>query len=224
MHMEKTEHPLLIWDTCQIIKDLVENHKIDNPDDERDEDELWAMYSQDACIFEFEWDCLCDTLTEKMKEILDDRHNMYWYVKVENFGWRGQDGHAEFCANDGRELLQNILPENTECTFKIYGYGENAFAMTNAHHDSPVLGQEWYYIYPVSCPLEGNEGEVVRDEDLAEFLCQTIQELDQNDFAKVINETTKLKVEPLNSDGLNNHMYMITEVEKGDDQVESKVS
>jgi len=46
----------------------------------------------------------------------------------------------------GSKLLQEILPR-TECTFKIFHRGDH-LEIHNAHHDSPIMGNEKYYIYP----------------------------------------------------------------------------
>lgn len=99
----------------------------------------------DAEETEEEWDMLCEELTG----LISFNEEKTWYATVSNFGWRNLDGEAGFKAENGRELLQRILPD-TDCHFKIYieGTGDDTVInLQNYHHDSPV-GNEWYEILP----------------------------------------------------------------------------
>ena len=98
---------------------------------------------------EWEWECLTNDLTEVMTTCSEDGH---WHVDVNNFGWRNQSGHKDISVATGQQLLAAILP-NTDCTFKIYRYGEDGLALQNWHHDSP-MGNEWYYITPTTEGVE----------------------------------------------------------------------
>ena len=90
---------------------------------------------------DYEWDDLCRELEHYM-----DKFNPsgLWYARVKNFGWMKREGHKRFQATKGIELLRQILPD-TDCSFRIYKYRKNGFAINNSHHDSPC-GAEWYYI------------------------------------------------------------------------------
>jgi hypothetical protein len=133
---------LLNWDTSEIIENQA-NYLLESGEyPEKTKDELYIMASEDSDLFNIEWDNLDNCLTE----IMDKKNkDIYWKVKVNNFGWRNLDGSKFLKAKSGKELLEGILPE-TECTFKIFNY-RNGFAVQNYHHDSPT-GNEWYYIVP----------------------------------------------------------------------------
>lgn len=131
----------LSWSTYEIAKDraeqLVEEGEYDNFD---------AAFT-DACgdsdLYDWEYEDVCECLTDFMKEVSDG--NRYWRCYVNNFGWRHQDGYKDFKAENGRELLREVLP-NTECTYYIYLSKDKAqIVINNAHHDAP-MGGEMYYI------------------------------------------------------------------------------
>jgi hypothetical protein len=132
--------PLLTWDTLDVIESQVELLREEHPD--RDDDALFQMAAEDGDLLDFEWDDLCDALTEAMGEINPDG---LWYAAVSNFGWRHLSGTKTFRACTGRELLRCVLPQ-TECSFKIYRDGD-LLQIDNAHHDAPT-GGEWYSIVP----------------------------------------------------------------------------
>ena len=92
----------------------------------------------------FEWECMCDELTEMMQKI---NPNGQWHCTVENFGWQARNGYKNFNATKGQSLLSNILPR-TDCHFRIFvegkGFGRY-FKIQNFHHDSPT-GNEWYKV------------------------------------------------------------------------------
>lgn len=133
--------PYLVWDSHEILmnqaKYLVESGQAE------DEDQGFAMACQDPVLMAWEWECLTDDLTDKLKAINPDGH---WHAEVENFGWRRLSGYSDFRAEDGKTFLQEILP-NTDCTFRIFLDAGNTFKIQNFHHDSPT-GNEWYTIRP----------------------------------------------------------------------------
>ena len=135
--------PFLVWDTCAIAehqaKFLVETGEV------ADEDEGFALACADSDLYAFAWDDLTECLTETLKDINPDG---YWHAEVENFGWRNQNGYADFEATDGRTLLSNILP-NTDCTFKVFLDPDNTLRIQNFHHDAPT-GNEWYTLKAVT--------------------------------------------------------------------------
>jgi hypothetical protein len=116
--------------------------------------ELITQGSNSGGDDELEWEDLTYELTQYMKKV---NPSGLWTASVKNFGWRGSDGQRdEFRADDGETLLFEILPQ-TECSFKIYAYGEDGIAINNAHHDSPVW-KEWYYVVPSKGEdVEGSE-------------------------------------------------------------------
>lgn len=129
------------WDTLNIIKGQVEFLKETGEYQDKTDDQLFNLAAEDSDLFDWEWESLCDCLTEYM---VRNKHGG-WLAEVKNFGWRSLNGHKHFEARTGRELLQAILPQ-TDCTFKVFRYGRG-LAIQNSHHDSPT-GNEWYYISP----------------------------------------------------------------------------
>ena len=100
----------------------------------------WGFSDED----EFEWESLCDTLTELMGKI---NKGGQWHCTVENFGWRGLPGWKNLKATTGQALLSGILPK-TDCCFKVHVMGKGFgryFMIQNFHHDSP-MGNEWYKV------------------------------------------------------------------------------
>ena len=87
------------------------------------------------------WDDVCGMLESVIRDMGEPTN---WLAKVENFGWDNRSGSLRFKAETGADFLTSVLP-NTDCSFKIYKYGEKGIAIDNAHHDKPT-GGEWYYI------------------------------------------------------------------------------
>jgi hypothetical protein len=139
---------LAVWDSLEIIKGQVEFLKENGEYPEKTDDQLFQIAAQDSDLFDFEWESLCDQLTEFMSA----NQNGGWKAVVEGFGWQGIGGMKTFTATTGKDLLHAILPK-TDCTFKIYRHGRG-LAINNCHHDSPT-GKEWYYIQP--CKLEKDQ-------------------------------------------------------------------
>lgn len=130
------------WDTCEITESQANFLKELGEYPDKTDEELFHIACEDSDVMQMAWDNMVDVITEHMH-----KHNKHsgWRAKVKNFGWRSQDGHKDFRAESGKELLSQVLPD-TECTFKVYRYG-HGLAINNAHHDSPTW-QEWYYISP----------------------------------------------------------------------------
>lgn len=101
---------------------------------------------QDSDFFSFEWDNLTEHVTELMKEKQKGYDSFCWKATVNNFGWRNLKGEKYFKAENGQELIREVLP-NCQCTFHIFNW-RNGFCIRNWHHDSPI-GNEYYYIVPV---------------------------------------------------------------------------
>ncbi len=104
----------------------------------------WGGENERSSDAEFEWENLCDSLTELMESI---NPKGQWHCTVENFGWRGLPGYKNLKATKGQELLSGILPK-TDCYFKVFvmGKGFGRYLMVqNFHHDSPY-GNEWYKV------------------------------------------------------------------------------
>ncbi len=136
--------PYVTWDTCDIARNqaefLKEQHK-EETGEELDDDKAFQQACEDWFIFESEWDSVCECLTELMTKINPNSYR--WRADVSNFGWRKQDGYKSFKAEDGKKLFQEVLP-NTECTFEVwYEEGDEEFAITNRHHDSPCGGERY---------------------------------------------------------------------------------
>lgn len=155
--MKKEKKPLFVWDVSEIIesefKFKMEMYEQDHTAHDKfpppDEEELRQEISGDSDLFENEWDGLIDGITEWIKA-----HNpsSYWYITVENFGWRSLSGEKWLYADNGADFLRGILPQ-TDCTFRIYRYKDagpysrNSLEIRNAHHDAPT-GNERYLVRP----------------------------------------------------------------------------
>lgn len=131
---------ILEWDECNIV---------DNEVEYMDEDEIRNELYKDTGLFTMRWDNMTENLSYIMKGLA--KRNYYknrWVASVNNFGWRNQNGTKTFRAENGQELLREILPK-TNCTFRIFKDGRNGIKIQNFHHDSP-MGNEWYYIKPMT--------------------------------------------------------------------------
>ncbi|MGD7035161.1 hypothetical protein [Methylotuvimicrobium buryatense] len=141
-HDQTSNVPILVWDTCDIA--LQQAQFLVESGEASDQDEGFTEACADSDLFTFEWEALTDCLTETMTSTNPDGH---WHAEVENFGWRRQNGGKYFKAENGRELLHELLP-NTECTFKIF-LEDGRLRIQNFHHDAPT-GNEWYTVRPVA--------------------------------------------------------------------------
>lgn len=145
----KNKKPILTWDTCDIteyaVKDLLEQGP------ELTEDEAHERVYNDSDLFDMEWECLCDRLTEEMEHTFKSE---YLYCEGCNMGWMHRNGHKYFRADSGEKLLHEVLPK-TDCTFKIFKYGKT-LVINNAHHDAPTGGE--IYIIKQATQKEINGG------------------------------------------------------------------
>jgi hypothetical protein len=131
--------PVLSWDTCDIAQNQAQ-FLIEQAQDEGltlTEDQAFNDACEDQDLYDFEWRDLCENLTDIMNRI--NPEGCDWLCKVANFGWMHRNGHKTFRANDGKKLLQEVLPE-TDCTFKIFDHGDH-ITINNAHHDAPTGGE-----------------------------------------------------------------------------------
>jgi len=146
---------VLEWDTAKIATNAVAD-RIENKEDlgygDLTDEQIEKQVNEDSDLYTWEWEYLCEALTELMKKIsYRNYYDNYWYVEVVNFGWRERSGHKYFKADTGRELLQAILPR-AHCTYKIFRPKDRRtplIKIQNYHHDSPV-GKEWYNIWPMT--------------------------------------------------------------------------
>lgn len=129
------------WDTYDITKAQAEFLKETGDHPDKTDDQLFQMACEDPDLLDWNWQDLCDYLTELMAR---NRHGG-WRAVINNFGWRSLNGSKLFRATNGKQLLSEVLPK-TDCTFRVYTYGRG-MAINNAHHDSPTWN-EWYYITP----------------------------------------------------------------------------
>lgn len=143
---------ILNWNTSEVQRHEI-NYQMEERSDEIEsgaitKEEIKNSVYENELIYESEWDYLTESLSELMKNKNKKSSGVYWKAKVENFGWNNRNGEKVFKADNGEQLLLQILP-NTECIFKVHNYGSYGFAIQNHHHDS-VTGNEWYYITPVT--------------------------------------------------------------------------
>ena len=143
---------LASWDESEIAEDRIQ-YLIDEEGHSQEEAERLAREDQD--LYSWEWESLEECLTE----ILKDRSLLgLVHIEVNNFGWRSLDGQQFADIENGKALLNAMLP-NTQCTFHIHEYQDGevkGLAVQNFHHDS-CTGNEWYYILPAkSCEVCGD--------------------------------------------------------------------
>lgn len=116
----KEKKPRLVWDECDIVDAEVERRMEEDNPDKLSKDEIRDQVNQDSVLFDMEWECMCDWLTELMTDIQTKGNNGYdWKAEVMNFGWDNRSGWKEFHAENGQDLLEAILPR-TQCMFKIF--------------------------------------------------------------------------------------------------------
>lgn len=130
----------LSWDQYEVTKGQAEF--LQEQDPELSEDDAWKQACDDDDAIATAWEDLLDEFTSWIKATGQE----HWHAEVKNFGWRSIDGHKDFTATDATTMLRQVLPD-TDCTFRIYKWGKDGFAINNAHHDSPAWA-EWYYIRP----------------------------------------------------------------------------
>ena len=139
---------ILEWNTCKIldreVKELLKNLDCDF----KNEDDARKSFIEDSWYWTEQWNFLCEELTEIMQTITaKNKYTDKWITTVQGFGWKNIDGEKTFNAENGKELLQAILPK-TDCTFQIFKE-RNKLKIRNWHHDSPT-GNEYYYIKPMT--------------------------------------------------------------------------
>jgi hypothetical protein len=148
----KQDKLIMEYDEFKISEEEIKYRKENKEDfgyEDLTDEEIEKMVYEDIDLFTFAWEDLKEYLTEVMSNL--NKRNYYkhkWKVNVNNFGWRNLDGFKEVNAERGEELLREVLP-NCDCTFRIFKDGKNGIKIQNFHHDSP-MGNEWYYIKPMS--------------------------------------------------------------------------
>lgn len=115
------------------------------------EEEASSAFS-DSDIYEWAWDDFVDMITDLMHEM--PNYTGYWHVEGWNLGWRNDTGYADIQADDGRTLLQGILPK-TDVTLQVTKPDEGTMLIKCWHHDSPT--GEYYSI--VVDPDDGDDYE-----------------------------------------------------------------
>ena len=146
--MSKIGKLVIEWDENKVIEEEIkfqlEESKQEIEAGETTEESIRNGIYADSYIVEVNFNSFIEDLTAIMNKKCKTN---YWKAEVNNFGWRRSNGNKVFQAEGAKELMNNMLP-NTQCTFKIYNYG-NGLAIQNFHHDSPT-GKEWYYIKPIA--------------------------------------------------------------------------
>lgn len=92
---------------------------------------------------EVEWEMGIDYLNELINDM--DNAGDSWKAEGRNMGWRNLTGHKEFRANNGEEMLREVLPD-TDCKCDIEVFTDR-IEMIVYHHDSPM--GESYVIKPM---------------------------------------------------------------------------
>ena len=61
------------------------------------------------------------------------------YIKGRNLDWRGSEGTKEFILKDSKDMIWELVPENTDFSFKIKrARGRNTYQARCSHHDCPA--------------------------------------------------------------------------------------
>lgn len=144
--MEEQKKPYLKYDESDIINAQVSYLKEMGEYPEKTEQELYDLASGDEFIFQDEWDNFKGELTEILNEI-DKNKNSLFKVKGKNMGWRHLEGYKTLRANNGEELLNEILPKTNEFSLSIWKTKTQIFIRCS-HHDAPT--GEFYYIKPLN--------------------------------------------------------------------------
>ena len=121
----------IIWDTSDIIDNQVAYLMEENPG--MIEEEAYSHACDDYGLLSFEWDDVCDSLTNWLEEL--DKGNGF-RVEGRKLGWMNRDGYLEVGECKGKDFLSKVLPD-TECTFTIEKHADR-LEIKNSHHDSPT--------------------------------------------------------------------------------------
>lgn len=93
---------LASWSTLEVIQSQVEWLKENGGNEGKTDDQLFQIASEDPDLFDYNYDCLCDYLTELMSK---NTHGG-WVAEVNNFGWRSLNGHKYFQAMTGNHYFK----------------------------------------------------------------------------------------------------------------------
>lgn len=144
--VEEEEKPVLTWCTLDITQGQAEFLKEQAKAEGRElsDDEAFKDACEDQDLITWAWDDLCGMLTELMVRINPEEKG--WHAEVTNAGWMCRSGYKDFEAEDGKKLLQEVLPK-TDVRLEIWDRG-TVIDIRCWHHDSPT-GKELYHIEPV---------------------------------------------------------------------------
>jgi len=117
---------------------------------EMSDEEIYAEVWENSDLYESAWEFMKDELSDAMEEIGEgrDEDNNYWYASGQRLGWQNRTGEKEFAADDGFDMLENILPDTSDLSLKIERIAPKELKITVWHHDSPT--GEFYFIEPMS--------------------------------------------------------------------------
>jgi len=137
-----TEKPVLTYDETDLIEEEVNYIFEENNEENETKDEIYNNLDYD--FLNYRWEEFKEDLNEILKDI---NKNNLWKAKGVNMGWRNLEGFKTFRAENGDELLKNILPNTSEFTLYIWKT-KTQLKIKCSHHDSPT--GEFYFIKPLN--------------------------------------------------------------------------
>ena len=103
---------------------------------EQIENAVW----EDSMLSEIHYENLIEDINWEFK----NKEGMLVKVEGSNMTWRNLKGTKEFVLNEPTDILNEIIPANTDCCFYLDKINDNEYEVELSHHDSPT--GEYYNI------------------------------------------------------------------------------
>ena len=96
--------------------------------------------SEDSMLSEIHY----ENLIEDINWEFENKEGMLVKVEGSNMTWRNLKGTKEFILNEPTDILNEIIPTNTDYCFYLDKINDNEYEVVLSHHDSPT--GEYYNI------------------------------------------------------------------------------
>ena len=103
---------------------------------EQIENAVW----EDSMLYEIHYENLIEDINWEFK----NKEGMLVKVEGSNMTWRNLKGTKEFILNEPTDILNEIIPTNTDYCFYLDKINDNEYEVVLSHHDSPT--GEYYNI------------------------------------------------------------------------------
>jgi hypothetical protein len=103
---------------------------------EQIENTVW----EDSMLYEIHYENLIEDINWEFK----NKEGMLVKVEGSNMTWRNLKGTKEFILNEPTDILNEIIPTNTDYCFYLDKINDNEYEVVLSHHDSPT--GEYYNI------------------------------------------------------------------------------